>query len=823
MGEYTGGYTRGNDPAAMFDESLRYLGPLHRPGVPPVDADFNDGLFSAVHQLRRIIETSIGDGSPNAGFRIDQSGITTTNNFAIKGGDGTDDGAGRLFLAGFPAALKADVDFTGAFAAAMRITLPQNTDLAPLLLTDSTANWTVNEHVGKTLTPDVSAPATTFTVASNTATTITVTAGDLTALGAISDTYRIELTTPSGGPRIDEVYLDLFLDEVNDIEDANLEHTSLSPSQFSAFRLVLRQFVRVKEGTATPAGHVDADGRQHYTLKLATLNRLNADPTIVTSMIVDERPVIGVGGTLAVREEDGTPVEAAVNVIRVPNGSLTLNGPGDVSLTGLGGGGGGGGALTGPVSISPTLTRDITAITPPANGLTGTDTDTLDFPDVVTTGQRFSFVVPNDYAGGVITVSAVYRMSTGVASPLNTVRVETQAEVFDIDAGGINTLAASTFTLTVPDGNTDVALDPILTIPDVSVTVGDTVEVFCKRLGGDGADGHTGAWRVIGFIVGFDSAISNRSQTIGVEFLRSTDEAGPTPSTIGTDTDAEDYLTGADGELKFTVVVPENWDQTTDPTVELVYAMSLASASTVRIATEGEIANTNAGTLDAIANVDFDFVTSSDILVHRTAVVRSLAASTLSRGDVVTLKIARRTAVGGNHPGSFRLISVLANFLGVAAAGGGAGGPDEKYLELGIFGNISGPEIDSDTVFPDLAGNFETMDRMTSTAASGRVDVAYRGRLGSTQSTIASIRVPLLGEGASPRHRLRVYVEGSGATPVFDTGIEATSAVFSETVILGASLSAQPAGAKRYHVVVEAHIDAGEKVFSGRPFVIQES
>lgn len=46
----------------------------------------------------------------------------------------------------------------------------------------------------------------------------------------------------------------------------------------------------------------------------------------------------GAGGTLTVQEEDGTPIDTAVTIIRFPNGSLTDNGVGDISVAFAGGG-----------------------------------------------------------------------------------------------------------------------------------------------------------------------------------------------------------------------------------------------------------------------------------------------------------------------------------------------------------------------------------------------------------------------------------------------------------------------------------------------------
>ena len=338
MAANTGNYTRAGNPEAMFDEQNLYLQLLQQSGKAAVDADFNDAAFSMVAQMRRLIQNTIGDRTPNNGFRIDQSGVTTTNNLTIKGGDGTNEGAGRIFVSGFPCMLKDDVEYSdGSADVNQRRLMPQITGVpSALILVDSTANWTVDEHAGKTLTPDVDIPATTFTILSNTATQITVTAGDLAAATSPQKFYRIELSTPSGGARTDEVYLDVFIDEQDEVEDPNFIHTDLTPDQAAANRLVLRQFIRVKEGAATPAGHTDLDGRAHFTLKIATINRLDADATITTAMLVDERNAFVPGtSVLRVTEFDLAPSVDGIAEIRFPNDAVVDLGGGVVTVTPL--------------------------------------------------------------------------------------------------------------------------------------------------------------------------------------------------------------------------------------------------------------------------------------------------------------------------------------------------------------------------------------------------------------------------------------------------------------------------------------------------------
>jgi len=295
--EYSGNYSRGGDPEAMFDEEKLYLDLLQQMGKPAVDADFNDGALSRITQLRRVVAQGVGEGSPNNGFEIAQA-ASPANNLKITGGDGTGDGAGRLFHSGWMALLFSDVDYTGAYDARMKRIMPQVTAVTALTLTDSAANWVVNELAGRTFTPDIEVPGTTFVVVSNTATVLTIAAGDLTVATAVRKHYRIELSTAAGVPRTDTVYLDLFLDEADELEDPNFVHAGLVPPIAAANRFVLRQFVRVKQDGALPANYVDTDGRQHYLVTIATLLRPAGVANVLTAQITDTRVLLsGAGAT----------------------------------------------------------------------------------------------------------------------------------------------------------------------------------------------------------------------------------------------------------------------------------------------------------------------------------------------------------------------------------------------------------------------------------------------------------------------------------------------------------------------------------------------
>lgn len=498
---------------------------------------------------------------------------------------------------------------------------------------------------------------------------------------------------------------------------------------------------------------------------------------------------------------------------RVDGVTVTVNGLGQLESAG---GGGGGGALTGQISMSPEFTRDITAVTAPSSGTLGTETDTLDYPDASTTGQRFEWQVPVDYNSGDITLLASYAMGAAVGAPNNQVRLEVQVEV--IGAAGIALQPLNAFNLVVPDGTTDIQRDTILVVSSAAFVPGDTLQFFIKRIGADVADLAATTWRVINFEVSYISSISNRGVTDRIETLRDTDEPATTPVIIGTDTDAESYPTGSDAEQKFSFVVPGNWDTTTPPQIICQYAMSSAAVGTVRLATEGEVSRVNVGTLDPIAIVNFDLVPPVDTDPHLTTAIRQLDPSGLDPGDFVTLKLARRTGVGGNHAGDFRLIAVQVvwaiKITTVSA--------DERYMELSTFEIVTTPGVWGDTGVPNFAGDFEVYDTMYSVVGGGRINAIYFGRLRSDQTKLTAIRIPVKGVG-SAQYKINIHVDGSGAVNVYSgSALTPAPGAVSDIVISELDLTAQPVGKKRYHVVVEAHVGAGDNLLVGRPFVSQE-
>jgi hypothetical protein len=145
----------------------------------------------------------------------------------------------------------------------------------------------------------------------------------------------------------------------------------------------------------------------------------------------------------------------------------------------------------------------------------------------------------------------------------------------------------------------------------------------------------------------------------------------------------------------------------------------------------------------------------------------------------------------------------------------------QQHLPLGIFGIQSTAGITVDTQVPDLAGDFEIYDRFVSTTSGGRADVFWQGQLQESQTRIEEVKIPIKGSGTSPQYQLKIYAEGSGATPVYDSTLTAAPGSRTVLTISAGSLSAQPTGEGRYHVLVEGYLDSGETLYVGRPFVKQ--
>lgn len=276
----------------MFQEELAYLQNRVQQGIPWLDDDDNDYQQSFCNQVRRV-EQILGDGTSNNGFLL--LGTGANNDVTVKGGDGTAEGAGRLWVRGFGCALFNDTTFANVGANESsksihpRITnLIYDSGLSQTALTDSAANWVVNELAGKTVTPNITRPASTFTVVSNTRTQMTL-SGDATQAAEIGDNYRVEMRPTLGGSRIDYVYVNVYLDEYDATDDPNLIHQLTVPT-VAQLREKLIHTIYVREGADTLTDYVDSDGNQHWVMKIAEITRTTS-AAIGALDVVDRRPV----------------------------------------------------------------------------------------------------------------------------------------------------------------------------------------------------------------------------------------------------------------------------------------------------------------------------------------------------------------------------------------------------------------------------------------------------------------------------------------------------------------------------------------------------
>lgn len=299
MAGFTGDYSRNvlNDP--IHSEEKRFLSVLYQQGKSVIDADLTSISLLQYLNLRRVIQNSLGDGSTGDAFKCVErivASVLAENDFNLIGGYTPEKGPEIFFLGGHPAKL-----FDSVNAWKTNKNLSGNTSgILATTITDSSAFWITNEFVGRKVVPDINQPTKVYDVVANTQTTITVTPGsNLPVDGIVSGKpYKILLTTPTAD-RQDVVILDIYAEEIDGTEDADILHATPTLKE-SARRLKLIQNVYVREGTTDlptslqqPDGSwIDSDGNEHFLVKLAVLSRLEDDATISNAMMEDLRPKI---------------------------------------------------------------------------------------------------------------------------------------------------------------------------------------------------------------------------------------------------------------------------------------------------------------------------------------------------------------------------------------------------------------------------------------------------------------------------------------------------------------------------------------------------
>ena len=105
----------GNFSRDTFDRLKHYVGVRLQQGVPIVDADWNEQEDIRKYELRAFLKWFVGDGVPlgNDGFCIvSVQDYSKENDFMIRGGDGTADGAGRCLVEGWEVVNESDLHYT---------------------------------------------------------------------------------------------------------------------------------------------------------------------------------------------------------------------------------------------------------------------------------------------------------------------------------------------------------------------------------------------------------------------------------------------------------------------------------------------------------------------------------------------------------------------------------------------------------------------------------------------------------------------------------------------------------------------------------------
>jgi len=149
-------------------------------------------------------------------------------------------------------------------------------------------------------------------------------------------------------------------------------------------------------------------------------------------------------------------------------------------------------------------------------------------------------------------------------------------------------------------------------------------------------------------------------------------------------------------------------------------------------------------------------------------------------------------------------------------------GATKGYLVYAGQDGVSGT-ISAQRDAPSYSGDFEGYWKVVSTSAGATLSVVFAGRLGPSQTTITSLKIPIKGVGASPQYTIRVYVDGQGAVDQFGEGIQTAPGTLTERSLVDTDFSNQPTGAKkRFFIDILATLDSGEELYIGRPYFEQE-
>jgi len=482
---------------------------------------------------------------------------------------------------------------------------------------------------------------------------------------------------------------------------------------------------------------------------------------------------------------------------------------------------GGPGGGTGLVSATTALSRDIVftqevsgTSLPPA-GVFG-EFNTSVYQDGADQGEKLEFSIPDDYDSGDVELLVTHRMSTAEVADLT---VQVDISIVEIVTGMTIVNTGPTIASFMPANSTDVQRAILLTIDSANVAAGNVIVVNITRLGASSptTDLHTGDFEVLRWSYRYTGRTPAAAGSVVADVFLMTDEPIPTNGFVG-EIPVTDYPTGSDVEQKTIFTIPEEWDGTSDVHFTATYFTSVAEAGgEIQLDTEGEIANIVDNTVDIVGVSSFGLVPSNTTGPQRSVSFRTLPAASLHPGDVVALKLARRTGGTGNHTGDFRLVNVTMVLTQTNPGSGASATTTYSHLATGVYDIVSGL-ASGDTDAPTLLGDFQSWDRLSNASpGASEIHVSYEGRVSPDDTQISSIDIPIKGTG---QYNIKIYVEdATTSNPVFESGLASAPASRNVVNLTDANLSAQPGSEKRYFVVIEATLDPGEDVFVGLPYV----
>jgi len=271
-----------------FSFAKYYDGLALQMGVPVLDSDWNEQ--NDIRRIQEIIvnKAIVGNtklatdygGTQPYGFDLYQA-TSHINNFAARAGWAMVEGVlVPTTVSTPPTALDytTQVMFTG--------TVSSIGGPATYIVDSSKAFLTGHYLVGCRLIP-TSGPAIglTFVISALTGSTQLSLTGGVGAIVA-GNTYEIRppaLTTP-GAARIDPVYLMVWFDDINDVEDPSIVNPGVAVE--TCHRVKRSWCMRVAEGSTTPANtNADIYGFGPRYLEIGHFDRLSGDSSIHTAMI----------------------------------------------------------------------------------------------------------------------------------------------------------------------------------------------------------------------------------------------------------------------------------------------------------------------------------------------------------------------------------------------------------------------------------------------------------------------------------------------------------------------------------------------------------